>query len=145
MFAVVEGQEEENGDAAADEEGGAAAAQPADPNGVLDMLCGMGESWRQYADILHEATAAGVSTAAPAASPSAAAAAAAATESTSQLAAREAELSEWNASLFRGWLVSHELAPDPAAMALAAAQMAEDTRGATLDTMEDPVRDDPDD
>lgn len=145
MFAVAEG-EEGNGEAAADEEeGGAAAAQPADPNGVLDMLGGMGESWRQYADILQEATAAGVSGAAAASASPSAAAAAGVAEASVQLAAREADLSEWNASLFRGWLVSHELAPDPAAMALAAAQMAEDTRGATLDTMEDPVRDDPDD
>jgi len=117
----------------------AAAPPPADPHGVRDMLSGMGESWRQLEDMLQTATAQRTSDRTPSALlPTSSTAAAAA-----GLAARESALSDWNADLFRGWLISHELLPDPKALAAEAAQIAEDMGGAVADLMaEEADRDD---
>lgn len=123
-----------------DEDAAAAEAPPpANPHGLRDMLCGMGESWRQFAELMHDAAAQQQQQqqSSSASSSSAAADAAAADDASAALASRFSDLSEWNASLFRGWLVSHELAVDPAALAAQQAEIGEDMRGATMDTMED--------
>ena len=113
-------------------EDAAAAAPPANPHGLRDMLCGMGESWRQFAELMHDAAAAQLQQ-----SSSSAAAAAVAADASASLSSRFSDLSDWNGSLFRGWLVSHELEVDPLALAAQQAEIGEDMRGTTMDTMEE--------